>query len=765
MAGAGGYRGDSSFRIGFILDYLHGYQESLWRDAEDTAIAEGKSMFTFVGQSFLNGNSVDFKAANAIYELARSSLVRAFLFSGATLGSYIDKTQYIACLRPFSDRPCVSIGPVPSAMPSVIIKNGAGIVALARHLVESHGKRRIAFIAGPKGSSESMERLAAYRSTLAELGIEADEALIHYGNFWYDGGALAVREFLDVRKVSFDAVMAANDYMAIGALRELKARGVRVPEDVSVTGYDDTLEGLTETPSLTTIRQPFGEQTSRAVGLLRAGADSASPPPLDTVTVIRRSCGCETMSQALAGRGRRAEEPGPIPTVREILLDASQVMDIRPEKREALGDVIALAVSGAAKKDFQDFFRGMEALLYAALAEGETLEPWQDCLSVVRSDILPAMGDCQAAVELENAIGRLRLLISSLSFGAATVKRSDILAFEENLSDSFKTIGFADSFESLGDALSVELPRLGIRSFYLALREDVVEAHDGDGWTAESGIRLYSAFRDGKNALAAVPKASYPAIELLPPGVLPDRPAGLVFLPVTFGKAFFGFAAFERGPAEGSVYKLICDQIGANVHSISLLIRAKRVEAAVSARSAQVESLAKPMGVSVMEVSKIVDERALTVKSVGEAAARTRGDIAATQDMIGRMAAGMKEMGKFIEVIEDIAATVNLLGLNAAIEAARAGANGKGFGVIASEIRKLADSTKANADRIRSVLVSLKGDVDGSAQAAGRSQATFLGLDADLSAVLDSLREIATRMETLSGMSAELLDSMKSDGY
>jgi uncharacterized protein YukE len=306
---------------------------------------------------------------------------------------------------------------------------------------------------------------------------------------------------------------------------------------------------------------------------------------------------------------------------------------------------------------------------------------------------------------------------------------------------------------------------LGIRSFYLVLREDAVEAHDGDGWTVESGVRLYSAFRDGKDALAAAPRAFYPAIELLPRSVLPDRPAALVFLPITFGKAFFGFAAFERGPSEGSVYKLICDQIGANVHSISLLMRAKRVEAAVSARSAQVESLAKPMGVSVMEVSKIVDERALTVKSVGEAAARTRGDIEATQDMIGRMAAGMKEMGQFIAVIEDIAATVNLLGLNAAIEAARAGANGRGFGVIASEIRKLADSTKANADRIRSLLVSLKGDVDGSATAAGRSQATFLGLDADVAAVLDSLREIASRMETLSGMSRELLEAMKSDSY
>jgi len=755
---------NSSSRTAFILDYLHGYQETLWHEAEREAITQGRSLFTFVGQSLLRGDKSDTKASNTVYELARSPLIGSYLLSGATLGSYISKEEYARSLKSFMDKPGASIGPVPASIPTITIENRSGISRMVEHMVEAHGRKRIAFIAGPIGSSESEERLAAYREALAARGIRIDDKLLYNGNFWYNGGAAAIKEFLDVRKTDFDAVMAANDYMAIGAMRELIARGIKVPEAVSVSGYDDTLEGLTETPSITSVRQPFPEQTAAAVRYiaeLASGKDAPVPAPLATGMVLRRSCGCETMSQELAGRGRISKTPERMPEPQEIMADLMQVMPVDPKNRATMLALSTTAVRCAGRGDFREFFEAAEKAIYECLACHGSFEKWQDYFSVVRSDLLPAISGCDAAIEFENVLGRLRILVSSLSFGTATVKRSKILTFEEDISDAFKAVGGSDSFEALGESLATELERLGVRTFYLALRADAGDSREGDGWTVNGDFMLYAARRDGENAMASLGGGAYPAIQLLPEEALPKRTFALVVMPVTFGSTFFGIAAFERGPDEGSVYKLISDQIGANVQNIALFKKTKLAEAAITARSAAVEGLAKPMGSSVMEVSRIVEARAVTVKSVGEAAARTREDIVATQDMIQRITAGMKQMGEFVEVIDDIASTVNLLGLNAAIEAARAGSNGKGFGVIASEIRKLAESTKTNSDRIRSLIKNVVSDVDSTAEAAGRSQSTFLRLDADVAEVLESLKQIASRMESLSSMSVDLLHAMK----
>jgi sigma-B regulation protein RsbU (phosphoserine phosphatase) len=207
--------------IGYILDVLHGYQETLWREASRESLSFGSSLVTFLGQSFVRGPALDVPATNKVFDLAFCPWIDSYLMSGATLGTYVSKAEYAECLKRYRSRPAVSIGPCGEGIPAVEIENRSGIKSMVLHLAKTHDKKRIAYVSGPEASAEASERLAGYKEGLRAAGLAFDPALVYAGNFWYSGGEAGVREFLEMRKVAFDALVAANDYMALGAMREL----------------------------------------------------------------------------------------------------------------------------------------------------------------------------------------------------------------------------------------------------------------------------------------------------------------------------------------------------------------------------------------------------------------------------------------------------------------------------------------------------------------------------------------------------------------
>lgn len=150
----------------------------------------------------------------------------------------------------------------------VTMKNAEAAAALATHLLVG-GRRRVAVIgAHPDESAGSAGlRLNGYRKALEEAGVPFDPALIAPCEWRRDSGAAAVAGLLD-RGVEFDAVFGLNDVLALGAMHELLIRGVRVPQDVAVAGFDDIDEARFASPSLTTVSPGMEEIAERSIGLL-----------------------------------------------------------------------------------------------------------------------------------------------------------------------------------------------------------------------------------------------------------------------------------------------------------------------------------------------------------------------------------------------------------------------------------------------------------------------------------------------------------------
>ncbi|MFF9333518.1 LacI family DNA-binding transcriptional regulator [Streptomyces albogriseolus] len=144
-------------------------------------------------------------------------------------------------------RPGTEAGP---ALPYVDTDNRGGAREAVRHLV-SLGRRTIAHIAGPGDQTSALDRIAGYHDVL----IDPDPELLREGSFTEESGARAMAELLD-RRPGIDGVFVANDLMALGALRVLRERGLRVPQDVAVVGFDD-MEAVVRAsdPALTTVRQ------------------------------------------------------------------------------------------------------------------------------------------------------------------------------------------------------------------------------------------------------------------------------------------------------------------------------------------------------------------------------------------------------------------------------------------------------------------------------------------------------------------------------
>jgi DNA-binding LacI/PurR family transcriptional regulator len=153
----------------------------------------------------------------------------------------------------------------------VDVDNAAGAVLAIEHLLRS-GRRRIATIAGPLDMSAGVGRLEGYRRALAAAGLAPDEALVGYGDFSEPTGYAATVRLLDSEAGArgIDAIFAASDPMAIGALRALASRGIRVPEDIAVIGFDDSPSSRYTSPLLTSVHQPVEAMGREMVRILVA---------------------------------------------------------------------------------------------------------------------------------------------------------------------------------------------------------------------------------------------------------------------------------------------------------------------------------------------------------------------------------------------------------------------------------------------------------------------------------------------------------------
>jgi LacI family transcriptional regulator len=175
------------------------------------------------------------------------------------------------------------------------VANRAGEFELTTHLIADHGLRRLAFVGGGADSPDAQARFAGYQEALRAAGLPVPAEPDTRGDFTQAEGRAATRRLLD-RGPLPEAMVFANDQMAVGALEVLEDRGVRVPSDVAVVGFDGIPLGRVVRPSLTTVTQPMRRLGETAVDLLVERLTEPNREPRSVMLPVRQtrraSCGC-----------------------------------------------------------------------------------------------------------------------------------------------------------------------------------------------------------------------------------------------------------------------------------------------------------------------------------------------------------------------------------------------------------------------------------------------------------------------------------------
>ncbi|MFC4022016.1 LacI family DNA-binding transcriptional regulator [Micromonospora sp. GCM10011542] len=212
----------------------------------------------------------------------------------AVIGGTISE---LALLRLAETVPVVVVaGTGPGVVPSVRADNAGSMSALTRHLLVDHELTDLVFVGNPEGSPDVSERWVAFLAAHRSAGVTPPAAPIAVSMQQADG-VLAAEQLLRDHDARPGGVVCANDEIALGVLVGALGRGLRVPQDVVITGFDDAPVAALVNPALTTVRQPVRELAAEAARLILTAVDdperaASRDVVLPTELVLRRSCGC-----------------------------------------------------------------------------------------------------------------------------------------------------------------------------------------------------------------------------------------------------------------------------------------------------------------------------------------------------------------------------------------------------------------------------------------------------------------------------------------
>ncbi|MCD8095396.1 MAG: GGDEF domain-containing protein [Ruminococcus sp.] len=230
---------------------------------------------------------------NTLFDLPCINKFDVLLVLIGTIGSHLDKQKKAKFLKRFSGTPVVTITAEVDGYPCISIDNRTGLAEVIEHLIEVHSCDKIGFVSGPKTSDDANERLAVYHEVLERNSIEYNENYVSYGNFSKYATA-AVEELLD-RAPDLEAIVFANDQMAIAGYEVMEKRGIKPGKDIFVTGFDDNPVAEELTPYLTTVKADASELGYRAlieaVNYINNGRIENNLVP--SSMVCRNSCGCK----------------------------------------------------------------------------------------------------------------------------------------------------------------------------------------------------------------------------------------------------------------------------------------------------------------------------------------------------------------------------------------------------------------------------------------------------------------------------------------
>lgn len=286
-------------RIALFIDYAETeYSQKMVAGAKLALKERGYDLLIFpTGGGENVGRVYDYQYLSVSAHMT-SANVDGIIFVTTQALNYYEHEFVESYIKSFASVPIVSIGYIYGNIPSVIANSDAAMREMVQHLITEHHRKSFLLLDVAKGAQDALSRKQVFRDVLAENGIEFGEDRMIVGNFEYYTAYRALEEYR-ARKggFDFDTVVALNDEMAFACMDCMKKYGLRVPEDIIVTGFDNASRSMLGTPPLTTIDQNIELQAALAAEKICDVIEKKEYELITTVNsraVYRQSCGCLT---------------------------------------------------------------------------------------------------------------------------------------------------------------------------------------------------------------------------------------------------------------------------------------------------------------------------------------------------------------------------------------------------------------------------------------------------------------------------------------
>ncbi len=563
--------------IGLIVGYLlESYEEQIWRSIVQTAAKEDVNLICFDGGA-LNDPFLYYKYKNSVYDLINPKLLDGIIILSSSVGCYVAEEEIKKFIQAFNSVPIVSIGRNFKGCPSILIDNEAGIREMMTHLIETHHYRRIAFIRGLEKNTDAEARLKAYKESLAKYSLEIDQDLIIPGDFDRHSGTTAVKVMLDERKIKADAVLAANDYMAIYAMRELQRRGIRVPEDIAVAGFDNIRDDIGVSPAITSIAQPLENIGQKAMEYIISLIHKKEVPEstcLPTRLVVRHSCGCLTALTPqlyhvmLKPRELDIKDSGKIYSS-NLMID--QILnEYFPDIAEKTGNekwsriLFEALENGGIIRQANEFLNILAPLIIQSSENGIMATYWFRVINLLFEKKIEIINKEEERNKL-NEIWKASLEIIGVI--AEEVQVSQIQKNKEQfivLNRVNQGLIFSFNEIQIKNSISEELPGLDINSFSVFFYEKDSINHQYS--------RLFSSYDNSGRIIIENKEKPFLSKNLVPGSIRNDRGRfSYLVLPLHFKDEEIGYALCEIGIVDGAIYENLISQIGSAIKGTRLV--------------------------------------------------------------------------------------------------------------------------------------------------------------------------------------------------
>lgn len=580
--------------IGFLTESLGSiYQSSCWIGASDEAIKRGYSLICFAGGSLSKSSWDPYEPQrNAIYNFVDTKRLKGLIITGS-IGNFITSVDFEKFYSRFASIPMVCLGPGMQSVTSILVDNSNGIRELISHLIEVHSCRKIAFVRGPEGNQEAEQRLKIFREVLLEYGITPDDKLIIPGDFSRDSGAKAVHYLIDNYGRSFDALVGANDDIALGALKAFQELHIRVPDEVLVVGFDDIEESGFSAPPLTTVRQPFYEMGAKAIEVLLNRIENVNMPSIITVpatVTTRQSCGCFRLDST---NDIKFDIPSDEISSVQRQLFYEEIASIMEQSRMSVTGVINPQLIQEFSNSFFDEITGAnpggflpvvnKVAWMLALAGGDTPGLLKS-INVMRQ-LANAFYCGKIPLQTEELFQSATLAIADAAARAQAHRRLNADRQASLLRNAGQAIASAFDFEKLLSVINSELVKLTINEFWISLYT-----------VFEPGVKylkLQSGRSNGRFLDLSEIAVDFRAPSLVPEGVMSiEKPRSLLIEPLFFKEDQIGIIVFDiLWCRDGLTYEILRQHISSSLKGALLMKKVQEQALALELANVQLQKL------------------------------------------------------------------------------------------------------------------------------------------------------------------------------